>query len=98
MSTKNIPTPTPTLICDLCDQPIDEYAAHERASLRWGYGPAVPNPKPKHFKFSFVRRAERSYNNKTHNWDFHSECLISTLEPIILAKREEADPDGESGS
>lgn len=94
MSYKNVPTTASVIVCELCDKPIDTYANTDRAALNWGWTPvaSLAPPEPKHFLF-FRRRPRISVTQEEHTrrefqWDFHGECLVSTLEPIIKERSE----------
>jgi hypothetical protein len=92
MSYKTIPTTATVIVCDLCGEPIDTYANKDRAALNWGTTPManLAPPEPKHFLF-FRRRPRvpstpEEMSRKQFQWDFHGECLVDTLEPIITER------------
>lgn len=92
MTTQMIPKATATVVCDLCEEPIDTYSNTDRAALNWGTTPmaALASSRPRHFLF-FRRSSGRGsaapkgdYRNFT--WDFHGECLVTALEPLITTR------------
>lgn len=89
MSYKTVPTTQSVIVCELCEEPIDTYANTDRAALNWGTTPmaSLAPPEPKHFLF-FRRRprlaaTQEERTRPQFQWDFHGECLVNTLEPII---------------
>lgn len=88
MSHEMIPTPTLTLVCDLCGKPIDDYANKDRTTLNWGQGSSVVSPKPRRFTFFRSGHGDRTSgapkgDYRSWQWDFHGECLVGVLEPLI---------------
>jgi hypothetical protein len=88
MSTRHLPTPTPTVVCDLCNKPVDEYSGRDRAVLNWGTGTMPGHTPPKAFRFFRHRHGERTSgapagDYREWTWDFHGECLVDALDPLI---------------
>ena len=91
MSTKMIPTPQATVVCDLCGKPIDTYASTDRCALNWGTTPLAEyaDPRPKHFLFRRLRHGTRGSgapkgDYRSWQWDFHGECLVALVEPNLF--------------
>lgn len=102
MSRKDIPTPVSHVVCDLCDKPMgtaDERFG-ERVNLIYGQ---VPQPqervRPKRFTFRGERQGyqkvglDKYRTREFINWDFHPECLIDALYPLINKDETDATPD-----
>lgn len=91
MSTKMIPAPTATVVCDLCGKPIDTYSHTDRAALNWGTTPlaSMASRRPKHFLFFRRRHGARESgapqgDYREWQWDFHGECLVALVEPNLF--------------
>ena len=92
MGSKMIPTPALTTVCDLCDKPIDTYSNRDRACLNWGTTPLADNARPKPRHFLFFRRGAGGRSGapagdyRSWEWDFHGECLVAALEPLVFTR------------
>lgn len=91
MSSKPVQKTEYTPVCDLCGKPVDTYSDKDRAALNWGTTPQQQTPRPKHF--IFFRRAHGNRvsgapkgDYREFQWDFHGECLVNTLMPLVIAE------------
>lgn len=92
MSTAMIPKPELTTVCDLCGKPVDVDNFRDRCALNWATTPlaSLANTRPKHFLFFRKRHGDRrsgapAGDYREWQWDFHGECLVDTLGPLIEA-------------
>jgi hypothetical protein len=87
---KNQPVVTPVTVCDLCGKNIGTYGHRDWSALNVGYhrsGQEHPLHK-RAFRFFRKRHGERGSgapkgDYRSWEWDFHGECLVAALEPLI---------------
>lgn len=95
MSTEMRPKPAATVVCDLCGEPMDTYGNKDRYRLHWGSGSAPTNASPRKAWFSFFRESgwneEKRRAEPSISWDFHGDCLIDTLTPLLRSGTEGKD-------
>lgn len=87
MSKKEIPTPVEHTVCDLCGEPIGtKVDPGERVNLHYRRTP-LPRERvtPKWYTFFFsTGRSEDRYTNRGYvHWDFHPQCLVDALTPLV---------------
>lgn len=101
MSNRVRPKATRMTVCDLCDEEILEgtyptdvasvtsgYIAHpfaEKTKRAWLHWPQRDKPMTSY-------EQNRANEAKRVEWDFHAECLVDALRPLV------APPDVEIGS
>lgn len=90
-----VPTTTSAIVCDLCGKPVDTYAGNDRYNLQWGLSyTRRDRAKPgwMHFAWSWwARHRTRAHeinddlkrDDVSVAWDFHGQCLVRTLRPIV---------------
>ena len=85
-------------VCDLCGKPVDTYSGKDRAALNWGTTPMQTTQRPKHLLFFRHGKGERTSgapagDYRSWQWDFHGECLVETLIPLVIpAAQPDANP------
>jgi len=84
--------------CDLCGGSLDTYSHRDWSALNVGHPRSEPGPADKQL-FRFFRKGwmvrgsgapEGDYRN--WSWDFHGECLVAALLPLVT---KEAKPSNE---
>lgn len=97
MSTEYLPKPVATTVCDLCGKPMDTYGNKDRYALGWGMGrnAASESGSARRAWFTFFRdggwNKQARKSEPTISWDFHGDCLIDTLTPLLRSAEQGAD-------
>lgn len=92
MSTKTIPMPASTTVCDLCGKPITQEDHDDTYAMWVGGGGNHNQPKDPGRTWLQMWRGwakrvggprEGAVRGQDIRWDFHGKCLISALQPLI---------------
>lgn len=104
MSEQTRPSTTRIQVCDLCGEPVDTYGHRDWSALNIGHAPigATGEKRPEKRALVFWRERhgdrasgarERDY--REWRWDFHGECLVKALMPLVTDEARHA--AGEQG-
>lgn len=95
MSSQPRPTVERVEVCDLCGEPVDNYGHRDKYGMYVGQ-PSAPAKEPKRMLYRFFRyrngdRASGAPQGdyRTWSWDFHGECLVKALMPLVTDEARE---------
>ena len=95
MSSQPRPTVERIDVCDLCGEPVDTYGHRDWYGMYIGQ-PSAQVQEPEKTRFHFFRyrggdRASGAPDNdrRTWSWDFHGECLVKALMPLVTDEARE---------
>jgi len=90
MSNKMVTVREPQRVCDLCGNPVDVYGHRDWSALNVGHprsGETLPLNKRafRFFRKPYLNKTSGAPENdyRSWEWDFHGECLVDALTPLI---------------
>src|SRR5699024_3659267 len=79
-------------VCDLCGERVDTYSHRDWTVLNAGYYGAGDSKPVAKSLFTFFRKRHTEHgsgapygDNRKWQWDFHGECLVNALTPLVVA-------------